>query len=279
MLGNNSIKDDEIDVLLEDIYRYYGYDFMQYSRASIKRRINRIMTNDRFENFSELRFALRDDPEFLQHFVEEITVNLTEMFRDPLFFRQLREDILPQLDTYPLIRIWIAGCSSGEEAYSLAILLKELNLHHKSLIYATDINPRVLEIARSGMYPLSQIKTFSENYMEAGGRQDFSSYYTANYDWAKFNTELKQKMILSTHNLVSDSSFNSFQLIMCRNVLIYFNKDLQERVFRLFDASLENLGYLALGSKETIRFSSIQPNFAAVGNQKIWKKLYPSSFN
>ncbi|WP_343556966.1 protein-glutamate O-methyltransferase CheR [Sphingobacterium sp.] len=274
MLGYSIIKDHEIDILLEDIYRDYGYDFLQYSRASMKRRINRIMTNDRLASFAELRFALKDNPTFLQHFVEEITVNLTEMFRDPLFFRQLREEILPQLGTYPLVRVWIAGCSTGEEAYSMSILLKEANLHHKSLIYATDINPRVLEIARNGVYPLSQIKSFSENYIESGGKQDFSKYYTANYEWAKFNVDLKQKMILSTHNLVSDTSFNSFQLILCRNVLIYFNKDLQERVFKLFDASLENLGYLALGSKETIRFSSIQHNFTPVGDQKIWKKLY-----
>lgn len=274
MLGYSIIKNHEIDILLEDIYRDYGYDFLQYSRASMKRRINRIMTNDRLASFAELRFALKDNPTFLQHFVEEITVNLTEMFRDPLFFRQLREEILPQLGTYPLVRVWIAGCSTGEEAYSMSILLKEANLHHKSLIYATDINPRVLEIARNGVYPLSQIKSFSENYIESGGKQDFSKYYTANYEWAKFNVDLKQKMILSTHNLVSDTSFNSFQLILCRNVLIYFNKDLQERVFKLFDASLENLGYLALGSKETIRFSSIQHNFTPVGDQKIWKKLY-----
>ncbi|MDQ1151033.1 chemotaxis protein methyltransferase CheR [Sphingobacterium zeae] len=274
MLGYNMIRDHEVDILLEDIYRQYGYDFLQYSRASIKRRINRIMTNDRLASFAELRFALKDNAEFLQHFVEEITVNLTEMFRDPLFFRELREEILPQLGTYPLIRIWVAGCSTGEEAYSMAILLKEANLYHKSLIYATDINPRVLEIARNGVYPLSLVKTFSENYMESGGKQDFSNYYTANYECAKFDDELKRKMIISTHNLVSDTSFNSFQLILCRNVLIYFNKELQERVFKLFDSSLENLGYLGLGSKETIRFSSIQHNFTAVGNQKIWKKLY-----
>ena len=274
MLGYSIIKDHEIDVLLEDIYRDYGYDFLQYSRASMKRRINRLMTNDRLASFAELRFVLKDNPAFLQHFVEEITVNLTEMFRDPLFFRQLREEILPQLGTYPLIRVWIAGCSTGEEAYSMSILLKEANLYHKSLIYATDINPRVLDIARNGVYPLSQIKSFSENYIESGGKQDFSKYYTANYEWAKFNADLKQKMILSTHNLVSDTSFNSFQLILCRNVLIYFNKDLQERVFKLFDASLENLGYLALGSKETIRFSGIQHNFTPVGDQKIWKKIY-----
>ncbi|HAU55008.1 MAG TPA: chemotaxis protein CheR [Sphingobacterium sp.] len=274
MLGYSIIKDHEIDILLEDIYRDYGYDFLQYSRASMKRRINRLMTNDRLASFAELRFVLKDNPAFLQHFVEEITVNLTEMFRDPLFFRQLREEILPQLGTYPLIRVWIAGCSTGEEAYSMSILLKEANLYHKSLIYATDINPRVLDIARNGVYPLSQIKSFSENYIESGGKQDFSKYYTANYEWAKFDADLKQKMILSTHNLVSDTSFNSFQLILCRNVLIYFNKDLQERVFKLFDASLEILGYLALGSKETIRFSGIQHNFTAVGDQKIWKKLY-----
>jgi chemotaxis protein methyltransferase CheR len=274
MLGYSIIKDHEIDILLEDIYRDYGYDFLQYSRASMKRRINRLMTNDRLASFAELRFVLKDNPAFLQHFVEEITVNLTEMFRDPLFFRQLREEILPQLGTYPLIRVWIAGCSTGEEAYSMSILLKEANLYHKSLIYATDINPRVLDIARNGVYPLSQIKSFSENYIESGGKQDFSKYYTANYEWAKFNADLKQKMILSTHNLVSDTSFNSFQLILCRNVLIYFNKDLQERVFKLFDASLENLGYLALGSKETIRFSGIQHNFTPVGDQKIWKKIY-----
>ncbi len=274
MLGYSIIKDHEIDILLEDIYRDYGYDFLQYSRASMRRRINRLMTNDRLASFAELRFVLKDNPAFLQHFVEEITVNLTEMFRDPLFFRQLREEILPQLGTYPLIRVWIAGCSTGEEAYSMSILLKEANLYHKSLIYATDINPRVLDIARNGVYPLSQIKSFSENYIESGGKQDFSKYYTANYEWAKFDADLKQKMILSTHNLVSDTSFNSFQLILCRNVLIYFNKDLQERVFKLFDASLENLGYLALGSKETIRFSGIQHNFTAVGDQKIWKKLY-----
>ncbi|HAE67998.1 MULTISPECIES: CheR family methyltransferase [Sphingobacterium] len=274
MLGYSIIKDHEIDILLEDIYRDYGYDFLQYSRASMKRRINRLMTNDRLASFAELRFVLKDNPAFLQHFVEEITVNLTEMFRDPLFFRQLREEILPQLGTYPLIRVWIAGCSTGEEAYSMSILLKEANLYHKSLIYATDINPRVLDIARNGVYPLSQIKSFSENYIESGGKQDFSKYYTANYEWAKFDADLKQKMILSTHNLVSDTSFNSFQLILCRNVLIYFNKDLQERVFKLFDASLENLGYLALGSKETIRFSGIQHNFTAVGDQKIWKKLF-----
>ncbi|MGB3104481.1 MULTISPECIES: CheR family methyltransferase [Sphingobacterium] len=274
MLGYSIIKDHEIDILLEDIYRDYGYDFLQYSRASMKRRINRLMTNDRLASFAELRFVLKDNPAFLQHFVEEITVNLTEMFRDPVFFRQLREEILPQLGTYPLIRVWIAGCSTGEEAYSMSILLKEANLYHKSLIYATDINPRVLDIARNGVYPLSQIKSFSENYIESGGKQDFSKYYTANYEWAKFNADLKQKMILSTHNLVSDTSFNSFQLILCRNVLIYFNKDLQERVFKLFDASLENLGYLALGSKETIRFSGIQHNFTPVGDQKIWKKIY-----
>ena len=187
-------------------------------------------------------------------------------------FKELRENILPQLGTYPLIRIWIAGCSTGEEAYSVAILLKEAGLYHKSLIYATDINPSVLETARAGVFPISQMKTYSENYILSGGKKDFSDYYTANYDSARFDSSLKEKMILSTHNLVSDSSFNSFQLIVCRNVLIYFDKPLQERVFKLFDDSLENLGYLALGSKETLRFSNLATIYQQIDDQKIWKK-------
>lgn len=154
----------------------------------------------------------------------------------------------------------------------MAILLKEAGLYHKSLIYATDINPSVLETARAGVFPISQMKTYSENYILSGGKKDFSDYYTANYDSARFDSSLKEKMILSTHNLVSDSSFNSFQLIVCRNVLIYFDKPLQERVFKLFDDSLENLGYLALGSKETLRFSNLGKTYQQINDQKIWKK-------
>ncbi|KFF11329.1 protein-glutamate O-methyltransferase CheR [Chryseobacterium soli] len=272
MLEPSIVKDEEVECLIKDVYRLYGYDFSLYSRASFKRRVNRICLIDKFTSFAELRYTILNDPEYLKHFVEEITVNVTEMFRDPYFFKVLREKILPQLGTYPLIRIWVAGCSTGEEAYSMAILLKEANLYHKSLIYGTDINPSVLETARAGVFPLQQMKLYSENYMLSGGKQDFSDYYTANYDSVRFDKSLQEKLILSTHNLVSDSSFNSFQLIICRNVLIYFDKELQERVFNLFDASLENLGYLALGSKETLRFSNLGKFYHQIEDQKIWKK-------
>lgn len=272
MIESGIVKDEELEYLIKDVYDLYGYDFSLYSRASFKRRVNRICLIDKFTSFAELRYTLINEPNYLKRFIEEVTVNVTEMFRDPYFFKELRENILPQLGTYPLIRIWIAGCSTGEEAYSVAILLKEAGLYHKSLIYATDINPSVLETARAGVFPISQMKTYSENYILSGGKKDFSDYYTANYDSARFDSSLKEKMILSTHNLVSDSSFNSFQLIVCRNVLIYFDKPLQERVFKLFDDSLENLGYLALGSKETLRFSNLATIYQQIDDQKIWKK-------
>ncbi|SKC06223.1 chemotaxis protein methyltransferase CheR [Soonwooa buanensis] len=273
MLEPSIVKDEEVEYLIKDVHELYGYDFSQYSRASFKRRINRICLIDRFTSYAELRYTVMNDPEYLKRFVEEITVNVTEMFRDPSFFKALREDILPQLGTYPLIRIWVAGCSTGEEAYSIAILLKEAGLYHKCLIYGTDINPSVLEKARAGVFPIQQMKLYTENYILSGGKKEFSDYYTANYDSVRFDSSLKEKLILSTHNLVSDSSFNSFQLIICRNVLIYFDKTLQERVFKLFDESLENLGYLALGSKETLRFSNLDKNYNQVDDQKIWKKV------
>ncbi|WP_294214688.1 protein-glutamate O-methyltransferase CheR [uncultured Chryseobacterium sp.] len=273
MLEPSIIKDEEVEHLIKDVYELYGYDFSLYSRASFRRRINRICVIDKFTSFAELRYTVLNDPDYLKHFIEEITVNVTEMFRDPHFFKALREKILPQLGTYPLIRIWVAGCSTGEEAYSIAILLKEAGLYHKSLIYGTDINPSVLEKARSGVFPLQQMKLYSENYILSGGKKDFSDYYTANYDSVRFDKSLQEKLILSTHNLVSDSSFNSFQLVICRNVLIYFDKALQEHVFRLFDASLENLGFLALGSKETLRFSNLGKYYHQIEDQRIWKKV------
>lgn len=267
------IKDVEVEILLNDLLELFGYDFTNYSKASIKRRINRLYSLDKFPSFAEFRYHLRKDPNYIKRFVEQITVNVTEMFRDPSFYNSLRAQVLPHLGTYPFIRIWLAGCSTGEEAFSIAILLKELNLFNKSLIYATDINPEVLEKARNGMFPLSQMKQYSENYILSGGKNEFSSYYSANYNLAKFDESLKSKMIFSTHNLVSDHSFNQFQLILCRNVLIYFDKDLQTKVFSLFDQSLEPLGFLALGTKETLRFSSIVTNFKQLNTEKIWRKI------
>jgi len=267
------VRDEDIEVLLLDLHQKHGYDFSDYSRASMKRRLNRLVTIDRFPSFAEMRYRLINDDFYLRRFIEEITVNVTEMFRDSEFFRYLRNHIIPTLGTYPFIRIWIAGCASGEEAYSIAILLKEANLLHKSIIYATDLNPRVLEKAKLGIYPLKLIKQYSENYLISGGQEDFSSYYSAKYDVVIFNELLRKKIVFSAHNLVSDSSFNSFQLILCRNVLIYFNTHLQGRVFDLIDKSLDNLGYLALGTKETLRFADISPKYKQVDSkEKIWRK-------
>ena len=266
------IKDDEIAILLNDLLETYGYDFNDYAKASLKRRINRLATLDKFPSFAELRYRVRNDEAYLKRFVEEVTVNVTEMFRDPAFYMALRKEVLPVLATYPLIRIWHAGCSTGEEVFSMAIMLQEMNLLQKSLLYATDINPDVLERARTGIFPLSQMKQYSENYMASGGKNEFSEYYTSRYERVKFNATLSSRMIFATHNLVSDRSFNEFQLILCRNVMIYFDKDLQEQVLQLFDQSLEPLGFLALGSKETIRFSSVATRYKAFHKEKIWRK-------
>ena len=268
---------EELELLLSDLYLRYGYDFTEYSRASLYRRVQRLIMLDKFPSFAEFRYRLQTDSHYFRRFVEEITVNVTEMLRDPSFYRTLRTMILPVLATYPFIRIWHAGCSTGEEVYSMAILLKEAGLLHKSLLYGTDINPQVIDKARKGIFPVSQMQKYSENYIQSGGVQDFSSYYTANYHLAKFDGALTGKMIFSTHNLVSDSSFNQFQLILCRNVLIYFEQELQGKVFRLFDYSLENFGYLALGTKESVRFSPIAGQYRQVGREKIWRKINEAS--
>jgi chemotaxis protein methyltransferase CheR len=266
------IKEEELDQLVNELTETYGYDFTNYARASLKRRVNRLLVIDRFPSFAELFYRIKTDAGYLQHIVQELTVNVSEMFRDPALFRALREKVLPVLASYPLIRIWHAGCSTGEEVYSMAILLEEANLLHKSLLYATDINPSVIENIRNGIFPMNRMKDFSENYILSGGTRDFSGYYTAKYNLAKFDERLKSKMIVATHNLVSDRSFNEFQLILCRNVLIYFDKFLQEKVFTLFDESLENSGFLVLGSKEHLRFSSIAPNYLQLDKEKIWRK-------
>ena len=268
------LTDNQVELLLGDLIDRYGYDFTNYSRASLKRRITRLIALDKFLSFAEFRFKLIEDRDYLQHFVEEITVNVTEMFRDATFYRALREDVLPVLATWPMIRIWHAGCSTGEEVYSMAILLHEANLLHKSLLYATDLNPTVLEKVRSGIFPLSQMKQYSENYILAGGKKDFSSYYTALYTAVKFDERLSKRIVLSTHNLVSDGTFNEFQLILCRNVMIYFDKPLQDRALGLFYDSLEMLGYLALGAKETIKFSKAAANFKQLASkERIWRKV------
>jgi len=268
------IGERDLAMLLQDMVEHYGYDFSDYSRASIKRRVSRLISTDHIPSFAELRFKLVEDEEFFNHFLEEVTVNVTEMFRDPLFFKALRESILPKLSTYPLIRIWHAGCSTGEEVYSMAILLQEEGLLERSLLYATDINQQVLERAKSRQFPIDEMKLFTQNYIEAGGKNDFSSYYTASYEKALFKEELQSRMVFSTHNLVVDQSFNEFNLIICRNVLIYFNRELQNQVIGLFNESLPSLGYLALGNKETLGFTDYDHHFKTINQkQRIWQKI------
>lgn len=267
------INDRELELLINEVFEYHGFDFGGYSRASLKRRVDRLFQLDGFEKFSDLLYRVRTEPTYFKRMVEEITVNVTEMFRDPLFYKLLREEIIPVLATKPFIRIWHAGCASGEEVYSMAIMLQEANLLQKSLMYATDINPIVLDTAKKGIFPLQMMKQYSENYMISGGKKDFSQYYTANYGFAKFSSELTGKMVFSEHNLVSDGSFNEFDLILCRNVLIYFDKELQDRAFVLFDQSLAKLGYLALGTKETLKFSSLGKRYSQINKEKLWKKM------
>jgi chemotaxis protein methyltransferase CheR len=232
------------------------------------------MTNFKFENIIDLQNKVVADELFFSTFLEEVTVNVTEMFRDPDFYKCLRRDVIAQLSTYPMIRIWHAGCSTGEEVYSLAILLHEAGLLERSLLYATDINQDVLVKAKSGSFPLELMKDYNENYKNSGGLFDLSDYYTVNNDKAIFHEEFGNRMVFSPHNLITDRSFNEFNLILCRNVLIYFNRDLQNRVLDLFSISLSSFGYLALGSKESIGISNIYKDFEMVyKQQKIWKKI------
>ena len=262
------ISPEEIGELLASVAQRYGYDFTHYSGASIQRRIDSFYVKGRHTSFADMQNRLMNEPEWFMYFVEEITVNVTEMFRDAGFYRVLREQILPVLATYPFIRIWHAGCSTGEEVYSMAILLKEAGLLQKSILYATDINQAVLEKAKTGIFSAGSMQQNSENYIRCGGPADFSSYYTANYNNAKFDPSLAERMIFSTHNLVADASFNEFQLIVCRNTLIYFDRELQGRVLQLFDKSLDSLGFLALGNKESLLFTDRKKNFEEVDRKE-----------
>ena len=262
-----------LELFITEISESYGYDFAGYSHASFKRRLERVYQMDNFVSFQEFLYKIKTDSDYLNYVIEEITVNVTEMFRDPSFYKVLREEILPALRSKPFIRIWHAGCSTGQEVYSMAILLSEEGLLSKSIIYATDLNQTVLESAKKGLFPLKLMKEYKENYRAAGGKKDFSEYFIANYGFAKFDENLSKKMVFSQHNLVSDSSFNEFDLILCRNVMIYFDKDLQDRVLNLFDNSLSRLGYLALGTKETLRFTTVQKNYEQLRKEKIWKKI------
>lgn len=272
-MADRHLSDVELEEILHVIKLQHGYDFSDYAHASIKRRIQRCMEMSKTKNVFELKYRLTNEPDFFNWFIESVTVNVTEMFRDPEFYKDIRSKVIPKLASYPIIKIWHAGCATGEEVYSMAILLKEEGLLERTRIYATDLNPANLEKARKGIIPLSYMKNYTQNYLLSGGKSDFSEYYTARYGNSIIRKELLNNILFSQHNLVTDQVFNEFQLICCRNVLIYFNKNLQDKVLRLFYDSLSPLGYLALGIKESLLFSQIRDNFQTTSaNNKIFRR-------
>lgn len=259
--------------LLESIRFVYGYDFTEYAEASMKRRMENFMKVHKIKTLSEAGKALLQDEHTFEQFVQDFTVNVTEMFRDPDFYLALRQKVVARLATYPFIKIWVAGCSTGEEVYSMAILLKEEGLLDRTVIYATDINQRALKAAQDGVFHINQMKTYTANYQKAGGKKSLSDYYIAKFNSVLIDKSLRQNIVFSAHNLVMDKSFNEFQLILCRNVLIYFNQNLQSKVISLFYDSLCRFGFLALGNKESLLFSEKRGNFEEVDRrQKIFIK-------
>ena len=247
---------EELGNLITLIRNIHGFDFADYSAASLKRRVTRIMHLQRL-NLFDLRTLLTNDHDYFESFLIEVTVNVTEMFRDPLFYKSVSENIIPYLKSYQRIKIWNAGCSTGEELYSFAILFAQEQLYERCFFYGTDINSDVLEHAKTGIYNLQKMKQYSENFQKIGTTHTLSSYYTAKYDAASINHSLKKNILFSVHNLASDGVFNEFQVISCRNVLIYFNVELQKKVIELFYNSLANFGFLCLGSKETLRSTEL----------------------
>lgn len=272
MIHFSDISAIELDQVIKLVKDLYGYDFSSYARASFMRRVNKFMKDNGIDTAVRLIVHLSAPDAFLG-FLQTITVNVTEIFRDPEAYSIMRNKILPALGSYPNIKIWHAGCSTGEEVYSMCILLHEAGLLSRSTIYATDINASNIEKAKAGMVPLAKMKEYTGNYLRAGGTKEFSDYYTARYDHALIRSDLRKQVVFFQHNLVTDQAFNEFHLIMCRNVMIYFDRQLQNRILQLFYDSMPALGFLSLGMKETIAFSPLSGMFDAVDpGTKLFKK-------
>jgi len=270
----NTIDDIEIDLLLEAIYRKYHYDFRSYAGASLKRRLKLACDHYRCDSFSALQGRVLHDTQALEGLLNYMTVQVSEMFRDPHYFKTLREKVVPHLKTYSSLKVWIAGCSSGEEVYSLAILFREEGLEERTIFYATDINTEALKKAEAGVYSMDRIPLFTENHHKSGGKSSLSDYYTAAYGNAIFDKTLRKNVVFSDHSLATDAVFAEMHLISCRNVLIYFTRELQERVFGLFQESLIRKGFLGLGAKETIRFSGHDAAFSDADKPaRIYQKI------
>jgi chemotaxis protein methyltransferase CheR len=264
----------EIELLLEGIFRHYGFDFRAYAYASIRRRLWKRIGEERLATMSALQERVLHEPAMMEKLLLDLSINVTAMFRDPNFYIAFRKHVVPLLRTYPFIRIWHAGCSTGEEVYSMAMLLREEGLYDRSRIYATDINEVVLQRAKAGIFPLERMQEYTENYIRAGGNRSFSEYYTAKYGGALFDQSLTKNVVFSQHNLVTDRSFSEFNVVLCRNVLIYFDKTLQSKVHSLFYDSLAMFGVLVLGSKETLRFMAHEECYQQIAPpEKIFRKV------
>ncbi|MNB67396.1 Chemotaxis protein methyltransferase Cher2 [compost metagenome] len=272
--SKNELEDIEVELLLTGIHRLYGYDFRNYALPSLKRRIWHHVHAENLPSISALQERVLYDRSCFERLIYNLSIPVTEMFRDPSLFLTFRQKVVPLLRTYPYIRIWHAGCSTGEEVYSMAILLHEEGLYDKARIYATDMNNRSLQQAKEGVYEISKMKTYTKNYLEAGGKHAFSEYYTAKYNSVIFQPFLRKNMIFAEHNLATDTSFNEFNVIFCRNVMIYFNDELRDHVHGLFCESLSRFGVLVLGAKESIHFTRYSDNYEPLDRvEKIYRKV------
>jgi chemotaxis protein methyltransferase CheR len=269
----NTTEDIEIQLLLEALYQRYHYDFRHYARASIKRRLKQALTQLEFRSFSALQDALLHDTTLLPLLLDYLTIQVSEMFRDPSYYHAIREKVVPHLKTYPSLKVWIAGCSGGEELYSFVILFREEGIENRTLFYATDINPEALKTASNGVYALDRIKAFTVNHQKSGGKSSLSDYYTADYGRAVFDESLRERVVFSDHSLVTDAVFGEMQFVSCRNVLIYFDRNFQDRAVGLFRDALPRKGFLGLGSKESLRFSNHSGDFTEfVREEKIYQR-------
>lgn len=267
------MEDLELGLLLEAIHQKYHYDFRGYAMASVRRRLKLAREQLGYRSFSQLQDYVLHDPAGLNNVLSYLTVQVSEMFRDPAYFKAIREKVIPHLRTYPSLKVWVAGCSSGEELYSLVILFREEGLEDKTLFYATDISAEALKKAESGVYELSRVQLFTENYQKAGGKLPFSDYYTAAYGAVTLDKSLRKRVVFSDHSLATDAVFGEMQLISCRNVLIYFDRDLQNRAFGLFADSLSRKGFLGLGAKESLRFSNRTDDFSDFAkDERVYQK-------
>jgi chemotaxis protein methyltransferase CheR len=275
MSGLQEISDEqlEIQLLLEAIFRKYGYDFREYSVAHTRRRLEHRRALEGINNYSEMQHRVIHEPQFFDQVMLDLSINVTEMFRDPWFYKKIRELVIPHLQTYPFVKIWHAGCSAGQEVYSNAILLKEEGMLERTQLYATDFNEAILAQAKKGIYPMDLVRQYTSNYQATGGTSSFSDYYNADYDYVIMSKQLREKALFFPHNLATDGVFGEMNMIICRNVLIYFNGELQNRVFNLFHESLIPGGFLCLGSKENLRFADVADKFELISErEKIYRK-------